>query len=307
MSVSDRPRCQRRIVSSSRSRPGFVPGDDLAQLGVQRRSPTACPRRRARAARRTARLALAPVVDDELVHDVGERELDRAHRAVGHDERAALDPLRPQQRRGLRQARGLDDDVGAAHARLPIVGRDHRLAEIARQPRARTRRGSPARRECTRISSKSKRWSSRRTFQYAVPRAPMWPSTRLSARARWRAPMRGHRAGAHVGDAGRVDHRERDARSRGSKRLSSPISDGRPALVVVDVVADDLDAGERERRDVAAQHVEVAVDRRRRPGTRCTRGSITVSPRPCAARPASTAARISSSVSASAATSGPLR
>ncbi len=34
------------------------------------------------------------------------------------------------------------------------------------------------------------------------------------------------------------------------------------APVVVDVVADDLDAGERERRDVAAQHVEVAVDTR---------------------------------------------
>src|SRR6187402_1109388 len=42
-------------------------------------------------------------------------------------------------------------------------------------------------------------------------------------------------------------------------------------------------------------------------GTRWTRGSITVSPRPCAARAASTAARISSSVSARRATSGPLR
>ena len=33
------------------------------------------------------------------------------------------------------------------------------------------------RREWTRISSKAKIEWSRRTFQYAVPRAPMWPST----------------------------------------------------------------------------------------------------------------------------------
>src|SRR5690242_5180667 len=42
-------------------------------------------------------------------------------------------------------------------------------------------------------------------------------------------------------------------------------------------------------------------------GIRCTRGSITVSPRPCAASAASTAARISSSVSARRSTSGPFR
>src|SRR5215467_9294001 len=42
-------------------------------------------------------------------------------------------------------------------------------------------------------------------------------------------------------------------------------------------------------------------------GSRCTRGSITVSPRPCIARPASIAARISSSASAAASTSGRLR
>src|ERR1700686_4714107 len=42
-------------------------------------------------------------------------------------------------------------------------------------------------------------------------------------------------------------------------------------------------------------------------GTRCTRGSTTVSPRPCAASAASTASRISSSVSARRSTSGPFR
>src|SRR5260221_13744631 len=42
-------------------------------------------------------------------------------------------------------------------------------------------------------------------------------------------------------------------------------------------------------------------------GVRCTRGSTTVSPRPCAASAASTAARISSSPSARRSTSGPFR
>ena len=88
MSVMRRPRCQNRIVSSSRSRPGFSAGDDLAELGVQvvlrvRRSLSTCGAQRAE---RQALAALAPVVDDHLVHDVGQRELDRAHRAVGHDE-----------------------------------------------------------------------------------------------------------------------------------------------------------------------------------------------------------------------------
>ena len=88
MSESDRPRCQNRMVSSLVLAAGLEAGDDLAQLGVQRRlGQLAGVDVRAQRPERTA-LALAPVVDDDLRHDVGERQLDRAHRAVGHDERA---------------------------------------------------------------------------------------------------------------------------------------------------------------------------------------------------------------------------
>ena len=41
-----------------------------------------------------AGLGLAPVVHHHLVHDVGERQLHRTHRAVGDDTGAFLDPLR---------------------------------------------------------------------------------------------------------------------------------------------------------------------------------------------------------------------
>ncbi len=86
MSESDRPRCQNRMVSSLALAAGLEAGDDLAQLGVQRRlGQLAGVDVRPQRAERPA-LALAPVVDDDLGHDVGERELDRAHRAVGHDE-----------------------------------------------------------------------------------------------------------------------------------------------------------------------------------------------------------------------------
>ena len=89
MSDVDSPRCHSRIVSLSLSRPGFAAGDDFAQLRMERRRrQLACIDVRAEAAELTGP-ALAPVVDDDLVHDVGERKLDGAHRAVGYDERAA--------------------------------------------------------------------------------------------------------------------------------------------------------------------------------------------------------------------------
>ena len=71
-------------------------------------------------------------------------------------------------------------------------------------------------------------------------------------------------AGAHVGEPGGVDHRLRHARARVVEREQAVLG-GQAALVVVDVVADHLDAREAERRDVAAQHVEVAAERLVRP------------------------------------------
>ena len=165
MSDNERPRCQNRMVSRLALAARLQAGDDLAELGMQRLlGELAGLDMRAQAAELAA-LALAPIVDHELGHDVRQRQLDRAHRAVGHDEGARLDPRRLQAAAsGSVEARGLDDDVGALDAGLPILGRDDGLAEIAPAVRAKASRLS-SRREWTRISSKSKRWSSRRTFQ----------------------------------------------------------------------------------------------------------------------------------------------
>jgi hypothetical protein len=76
------------------------------------------------------RRGLSPVVDDDLVRNLEQRELDGAHRPVWHHERAGVDPLGPQQRLRALEARGLDDDVGAADARLPVVRHDHGCAHV---------------------------------------------------------------------------------------------------------------------------------------------------------------------------------
>src|SRR5579862_9929370 len=85
----------------------------------------------AKCAERQSLATLRPVVDDDLVHDVGERELDGAHRSVGDDERAFSYPGRLQQRLRLAQTRSLDDDVGAFDAGSPIVGHHDAPPEIA--------------------------------------------------------------------------------------------------------------------------------------------------------------------------------
>jgi hypothetical protein len=72
---------------------------------------------------------------------------------------------------------------------------------------------------------------------------------------------RGHRAGAHVGQAGRVDDRDGPA-GRRIEEVEQPHLGGQPGAPVVDEIADDLDAGVAERGDVAAQHVEMAVEAR---------------------------------------------
>src|SRR5580704_4435128 len=80
-----------------------------------------------------AALALAPVVDYQFRHDVGQGQLDRAHRSIGDYKGALLDPTGLQERRRLVEPRGFDHDVGPLHATLPIPGRRHLLAEIATQ------------------------------------------------------------------------------------------------------------------------------------------------------------------------------
>ena len=66
-------------------------------------------------------------------------------------------------------------------------------------------------------------------------------------------------AGAHVGDDGGVEDGARRAGAR-VEQVEDAEFRRQAVQVVVDIVADDLDAGRVERRDVAAQHVEMAVE-----------------------------------------------
>ena len=72
---------------------------------------------------------------------------------------------------------------------------------------------------------------------------------------------RRHRAGAHVGDDGGVEDGARHAGAR-IEQIEDAEFRRQAVQVVVDIVADDLDAGRVERRDVAAQHVEMAAEGR---------------------------------------------
>jgi hypothetical protein len=71
---------------------------------------------------------------------------------------------------------------------------------------------------------------------------------------------RGHGTRAHVGEPGGVDHGLRHASARVVQAEQAALR-RQPEPVVVHVVADDLDPGQRERSDVAAQHVEVPPER----------------------------------------------
>ncbi|MNN35060.1 hypothetical protein D3C81_1488980 [compost metagenome] len=70
---------------------------------------------------------------------------------------------------------------------------------------------------------------------------------------------RGQRPGAGIGDEGGVDHRDRHAGAR-IEQVQHGHLRRQAVLVVVDEIADDLDAGQAKRRHVAAQHVEVAIE-----------------------------------------------
>ena len=75
-------------------------------------------------------LALSPVVDDHLVDALEQVELEDAHRAVGDEERARLEPCCLEQRLRLSEPRRLDHDVGADDCLLDRVDRTYRLAEL---------------------------------------------------------------------------------------------------------------------------------------------------------------------------------
>ena len=89
-------------------------------------------------------------------------------------------------------------------------------------------------------------------------RADMAEHARVLAREMLGADRR-HGAGAHVGQVAAVDDRLRHAVARVHQQQQADL--GRQSLlVVVDIVADHLDAGEIDRRaERAAQHVEMPV------------------------------------------------
>src|SRR4029450_12521312 len=71
---------------------------------------------------------------------------------------------------------------------------------------------------------------------------------------------RGDRAGASVGDPGRVDDRNRHP-GAWVEEIEQRHLGWQAATIVIDKVADDLDARESERGNVAAQDVEMPVKR----------------------------------------------
>ena len=117
------------------------------------------------------------------------------------------------------------------------------------------------------------------------------------------------RARAHVGQAGGIDHRQRHAR-RGIEQRQQPHFGRQAERIVVDVVADDLHARQRERCDVTAQHVEMPMNRRAGRVAAGHQVHARLDHRAAVALRAQSAldgCRISSSVSCSAATSGAFR
>ena len=188
--------------------------------------------------------ALPPVVHDDLVHDRGQRQLHGAHRPVRHHEGAR--PIQSVRTSGSRldQPRGLDDDVRPPNRPPPACRPRERACRAPRVSAAPKASRDSGRRLVTRISSKSNSESSIVTLENAVPRAPMWPSTFASAPREVARTDRGHRAGAPLGDLGRVDDRAWHTGARVVQRQQRKLR-GQPELVVVDVVAHHLHAARR--------------------------------------------------------------
>jgi hypothetical protein len=114
MSLRLSPRCQKENPLVVGLPTGPIANDDLAELGVKRllAEPAGidvC----ARSAPKLPEPALTPVVDDDLVHNVRERELDGAHRPVRDHETARLDPAGQQVRLGPLEPRCLHHHVRA--------------------------------------------------------------------------------------------------------------------------------------------------------------------------------------------------
>src|SRR5689334_1997460 len=157
----------------------------------------------------------------------------------------------------------------------------------------------------TRISSSWNRALSRVTFQNAVPRDPAWPSTRASGRARNRAPTAVIAPVRHA-VISVASSTARGIPVFGSYSVSRPISLGRPRCqfwwksptTLMSLTAPGPLRCPRSTLKCPAPPLS---------GTRCTRGSNTTAPSPCARTASCTAATMSAAATPRPSMSGPDR
>ena len=201
--------------------------------------------------------ALPPVVHHDLVHDVGERELHRAHGAVGNHEGALLYPFRLQHGTGGGQPCRLHHDVRALHAGLPVVHHANGLSEIFGKSSAEglaTFRTAGMDAYLLKIEQRIK--------QTHVPVGGS-PGTYVTEHAGifsghvFRTES-GHRAGAHVRDGRGVEHGLHHA-GLGIEQVHDRHFRREILLVVVHIVSHDFHARHVQRLNIAAQHVEMTL------------------------------------------------
>src|SRR5688500_3479279 len=77
---------------------------------------------------------LAEIVDDDFVHDGGQRQFQRAHRAIGNHQSAALDKVPLEMLDRDFEARCLDHDVSACKTAAPIGRHDDLLVQVFLEP-----------------------------------------------------------------------------------------------------------------------------------------------------------------------------
>ncbi len=242
---------------------GLVAGDDLSELRVQRLlGEEAAVDVLAQRTEPAARLALAPVVDDDLVHHIEQVELDGADRPVWNDERTLADPGRAQERLGLDEPRRLDDDVRAFHCLLRRPDRTDRLVQLTLECTRElvSRLGAPAR--DADLLEVEQLIEEHDVPEGGAARADVAEHVRVVTSEVLRADC-GERTGAPRGEIRRVDGRRRRTRLRVEEQDQAEL--GRQvAPVVLDEVTDDLHACRVQWLDECTQDVPVSVEPRAR-------------------------------------------
>src|SRR5258708_27445499 len=203
-------------------------------------------------------LALPPVVDHQFRDDVGQRQLNRVHRSVGDYKGPLLYPFRFQKRRRFIEPGSLDYDVGALDTGFPIFGSNDLLAEILAQALGKT--------VATFLAARMDPDFLEIKEMIEEPHVPIGRSAsadvaehlRVLARQIFGAD-RCDRTGPHVRDPTCVQNRPR-CTGAGIEQSQDAKFRMKTEFVIVDEVANDLDAGTIDRRlDRPTQHVEMPV------------------------------------------------